>query len=193
MRSYSTIADAARSKRARAGERSQPASSSLLVAAARRLGDVAADRGPGRGRRDRIVGRRATRRGRDAALARVGSRAPRDARAASADVDRAARDRAGARRRRDPRRDRRITVDARDGRRVGRDDRVLDARVGPRHRVRGRERARVRRRATLPVARSTGVVPRPVARGASPRRGRGRGAGAAPGRRSRSSSASSRS
>ena len=168
---------------ARVSERSQPASSSLPVAAARRLGDAAVDRGTRRfGNALVVVGRDADRR-RDAAVAGVGGRPARDARAASADAHRVARHRARVRRRRRARRDRRLGVDRRQRGRARRDPRVRRARVGTRHRVGGRQRDRVRRRAALPVARSAGAVPRPAPARPAARRGRGRGARAAARRR----------
>ena len=111
MDRYSTIADVARSKRAArtTRERSHPASSSLPVVAARRVDHPAGDRGPGRRLRNRRVVRRATRRGRGPALARLGRGPPRDPRAASADPDRVAGHRARVRRRRGAGDDRRIT------------------------------------------------------------------------------------
>ena len=137
----------------RFSERSHPASSSLPVAAARRVGHAAGHRGAGGVGVDRGVVRRPAHRGRGAAVARVGRRAARDARAASADAHRAARHRACVRGRARCRA--RSTARRRRSRLVGAvvaTLRVRGARLGSRHRVGRRERAA--RTATSSASRS---------------------------------------
>ena len=152
--------------------------------------------GPAAAAATAIVGRRAARRGRDAAVARVGGRTPRDARAASRRRSTALRvDRAGAAS--SPRSSPRSTEHRRRSRRSARrrgDDRVLDARrraTTSRPPPRTRSHTATSNASRCAFRRRCSSARCPGAR--APRRGRGRGAGAAPGRRSRSSSASSRS